>query len=115
MSLEISGSIVLSVLLNYFLGSSLAADFLFVSYKKASNQYSKGVADIYFVAFWSIMFTFLRAIFIKYLYIPFSNYFKIGKASKRQRVAEQSYILAYYVIFGSAGMVNQQLGFAISL
>lgn len=99
--IEISGAIILSVLLSH----RLTNDYLFISYQVAPNQYSKGLKDVYYVAFWFIMFMFLRAVFIKYIYIPLSNYFNIGKSSKRQRVAEQSYIFAYYVIFGTVGMV----------
>lgn len=88
------------------MGYPLADQFLFISYETSPDKFDKGVGDYYFVFFWAIMFTFLRAAFIKYGYIPLSNYFNIGEASKRQRVAEQMYILAYYVVFGFAGLVS---------
>ncbi|KAI8638246.1 TLC domain-containing protein [Parasitella parasitica] len=101
---ELSGSVVLSVVIYHLLGNPLASQLLYVSHQVGPNEYDKGFGDVYFVFFWTIMFTFLRAAFIKYIYLPLSSYFNIGVASKRQRVAEQSYILAYYVVFGSAGM-----------
>ena len=104
--LELSGSVVISVLMYYMMGYPIASQFIFVSYEVSPNKFDKGVGDYYFVFFWAIMFTFLRASFIKYGYLPIANYLNIGEASKRQRVAEQFYILAYYVVFGSAGMVG---------
>ncbi|GAA5803366.1 hypothetical protein HPULCUR_008845 [Helicostylum pulchrum] len=101
---EFSGSIVLSVILYYMLGYPSAGQFLFVSYEVGPDQFDKGVGDAYFVFFWTIMFTFLRASFIKYGYLPLANYFNIADPSKRQRVAEQMYIFAYYVVFGAAGL-----------
>ncbi|CAO3637113.1 unnamed protein product [Mucor hiemalis] len=101
---DLSGSVVIIVLIYHYLGYPLADQFLFISYETSPDKFDKGVGDYYFVFFWAIMFTFLRAAFIKYGYIPLSNYFNIGEASKRQRVAEQMYILAYYVVFGFAGL-----------
>jgi hypothetical protein len=104
--LELSGSVVLTVILYYLLGNQLASQCLFISHQVAPNQYGKGFGDVYFVLFWTVVFTFVRAAFIKYFYLPLSDYFSIGDPSKRQRVAEQFYILAYYVTFGSAGLVS---------
>jgi hypothetical protein len=94
------------VLVYHLLGFPTASQFLFISYETSPNKYDKGVGDAYFVVFWTIMFTFLRASFIKFGYLPLAGYFNIGEASKRQRVAEQLYILAYYVVFGAAGLVS---------
>lgn len=88
------------------LGYPSAGQFLFISYEVGPDQFDKGVGDAYFVFFWTIMFTFLRASFIKYGYLPLANYFDIADPSKRQRVAEQMYIFAYYVVFGAAGLVS---------
>lgn len=95
-----------TVLLYHVLGFPTATQFLFVSYKTPSNTHDKGIADAYYVFFWTIMFTFLRASFMKYGYLPLANYFNIGERSKRLRVAEQMYILAYYLVFGAAGLVS---------
>jgi acyl-CoA-dependent ceramide synthase len=100
-----SGIIVLLVLAAYLLNYRFASQCLFASHEYASNAYEKGTGDYYFVAFWTIYFTFFRATFIKYFYLPLANHFNIANPSKRQRVAEQSYILGYYVIFGAAGLV----------
>lgn len=94
------------MILYYLLGNQLAEQCLFISHQVAPNQYGKGVGDVYFVLFWTIMFTFARAAFIKYFYLPVSAYFNIGAPAKRLRVAEQFYILGYYVTFGSAGLVS---------
>ncbi|KAI7898301.1 TLC domain-containing protein [Cokeromyces recurvatus] len=101
---EIFGSIILTVLVNYILGNLFARKCLLISYQKTPDTYDKGIDDIYFVAFWAIAFTFLRAFFIKYFYLPLSKYFNIGESCKRQRVAEQGYILIYYLVFGTAGL-----------
>ncbi|KAI9482783.1 MAG: TLC domain-containing protein, partial [Benjaminiella poitrasii] len=94
----------LTVIINYLLGSSFAEKFLLISHQKAEDDYTRGSNDFLFVAFWTIAFTFLRASFIKYLYLPLSKYFGIGDACKRQRVAEQGYILGYYLVFGAVGL-----------
>lgn len=104
--IEFSGSIILSVIIYHLLGYPIASQFLFISYEVSPNKFDKGVGDAYFVFFWAIMFTFLRASFIKYGYLPLANYFNIADPSKRQRVAEQIYIFAYYLVFGAAGLVS---------
>ncbi|KAI7899870.1 TLC domain-containing protein [Cokeromyces recurvatus] len=102
--LEISALFTLGVIIAFYLGSSFAKKCLTISYKVGENQYDKGYDDIYFVGYWVIAFTFLRAMAIKFVFYPIGKYFRITSFSKRQRFTEQAWSFSYYAIFWSIGM-----------
>ncbi|OAD76436.1 hypothetical protein PHYBLDRAFT_4109, partial [Phycomyces blakesleeanus NRRL 1555(-)] len=82
----------------------LARRCLFISYEYGIDAYGKGIYDIYFVSFWIIAFTFLRAGMMKYIFSPMAGLWAIPSTTKRQRIAEQSFICFYYTLFWSLGM-----------
>ncbi|CAJ0904633.1 7445_t:CDS:2, partial [Entrophospora sp. SA101] len=67
--------------------------------------YEKGIDDIYFVAFWVLLFTLLRALVMKFILIPISIRGGITK-KKRIRFAEQGWSFLYYITFWTLGMVR---------
>ncbi|KAI8367502.1 TLC domain-containing protein [Radiomyces spectabilis] len=102
--LEITGAISFIVVLAYFLGFPLARKCLLVSYRYGADAYAKGLDDLYFVAFWVVAFTFLRAAIMKYMFHPAARLLGINPFAKRQRLAEQGFIFTYYAIFWLLGM-----------
>lgn len=78
---------------------------LSISYQVGPDAYDKGVDDVYFVGFWVVAFTFLRAAIMKYVYHPLGRILGIHPFSKRQRFAEQGFMFTYYIIFWVLGMV----------
>lgn len=77
-----------------------------ISYHKPKTDlYGKGEDDIYFVSFWIVMFTFLRATAMDYLFTPLAR--RGGISTKRGliRFAEQAWLLVYYSVFWTLGMV----------
>ncbi|CAJ0643691.1 8711_t:CDS:2 [Entrophospora sp. SA101] len=69
--------------------------------------YEKGIDDIYFVAFWVLLFTLLRALVMKFILIPISIRGGITK-KKRIRFAEQGWSFLYYITFWTLGMVRRK-------
>lgn len=69
-----------------------------------TNLYGKGEDDIYFLSFWIVMFTFLRATAMDYIFTPLAR--RGGISTKRGliRFAEQAWLLVYYSVFWTLGM-----------
>ncbi|CAO0793854.1 unnamed protein product [Mucor circinelloides] len=87
------------------MGHPLAKKCLTISYKVGENQFDKGYDDFYFVGFWVVAFTFLRAAAMKFLFHPIARLFSIKPFAKRERFAEQAWTFSYYAVFWTAGMV----------
>ncbi|CDH55127.1 longevity-assurance protein [Lichtheimia corymbifera JMRC:FSU:9682] len=102
--LEITGLICLLAIGSWWAGSPLATRCLLLSYKIGPDAYDKGNDDIYFIGFWVVAFTFLRAFFIKYIFHPFARLTGITPFDKRQRFAEQGFMFTYYAVFWIWGM-----------
>ncbi len=96
----------LAVVVAYYLGDSKAYKCLSISYQVGENQYDKGFDDVYFVGFWVVAFTFLRAAAMKFLFHPIAKLSGIKPFAKRERFAEQAWTFSYYAIFWSVGMVK---------
>ena len=94
------------VLGHTLLESPLARKCLTLSYQVGPDAYDKGVDDFYFVGFWIVAFTFLRAFVMKYIYHQLGRLVGIRPFGKRQRFAEQGYLFTYATLFWSAGMVS---------
>ncbi|KAF7725724.1 sphingosine N-acyltransferase lag1 [Apophysomyces ossiformis] len=77
---------------------------LVVSYKDGPDAYGKGIHDVYYVAYWVVGFTFLRAVIMKYIYHPLAKSIGVIPFAKRQRLAEQGFTFTYYIIFWVLGM-----------
>ncbi|CEI96543.1 Putative Imidazoleglycerol-phosphate dehydratase [Rhizopus microsporus] len=103
LELGITSVLTLSILLAYYLGLHTFKKYIVLSYKIADNQYGKGADDIYYVAYWVITFTFLRASTMRFVYLPIGKWWGMDR-SKRQRFAEQGWMFSYYIVFWSVGM-----------
>jgi acyl-CoA-dependent ceramide synthase len=73
------------------------------------DQYGKGYDDYYFVTFWTVAFTFLRAAIMKYFFHPIAKMAGIQSFGKRQRFAEQGWMFSYYSVFWVFGMVRDNI------
>lgn len=69
-------------------------------------RYAKGVDDLWFVGFWIIAFTFIRAFVMKGYFNPLGRRLGIRGEAKLERFEEQGYILFYYAISWTCGMVS---------
>ncbi|KAI9481519.1 MAG: TLC domain-containing protein [Benjaminiella poitrasii] len=103
--LELSAVFTVGIIVASYLGYPLARKCLTISYKIGENQYDKGLDDAYFVGFWVIAFTFLRAVAIQFIFHPIGKFFNIIPFAKRQRFTEQAWTFAYYAVFWTVGMV----------
>ncbi|KAI9804400.1 MAG: hypothetical protein M1825_001299 [Sarcosagium campestre] len=73
-------------------------------YRAATGKYTIGLDDTYFVAFWIIAFTGLRAGMMDFVLIPFAQWGNVEKRKGRIRFAEQAWLFVYYAIFLPLGM-----------
>jgi hypothetical protein len=104
--LEATCLICISVLVGYYLNFPFAKKCISLSHQISSDQYDKGFDDMYFIGFWFVAFTFLRAATMKFLFHPLAKLSNIKPFGKRERFAEQSWAVSYYVTFWTAGMVS---------
>ena len=89
----------------YLCGVQQAEKFLFIKYRDPeTGLYAKGKDDIYFVSFWVIMFTFLRAAVMEHLLIPIAKKEGIKTTT---RFAEQGWLFIYYSTSWTLGMVSE--------
>ncbi|KAF9116708.1 sphingosine N-acyltransferase lag1 [Mortierella sp. AM989] len=91
-------TIILTILATYTLfPNSFAKKFLFFQkYDSITNTYEKTWEDIYFLLFWVISFTFLRATVMTYVLLPLAC--RLGVTSESVgRFAEKGWIFIYYM------------------
>lgn len=76
-------------------------------YNPNSGEYCAGWNDAWMVLYWIVVFTGLRAAVMDYLLTPFAK--KAGAKTERDqtRFAEQAWLLIYYSVFWTLGMVRQ--------
>lgn len=91
--------------------SNIIHHFIFLSYRrdpvpgsKAPVQYGKGLWDIAFVAFYTIVLTFTREFIMQELLHPLAKYCGIKSRGKQLRFMEQMYTAIYFGISGPAGL-----------
>ncbi|KAK7206414.1 TLC domain-containing protein [Myxozyma melibiosi] len=78
--------------------------FLYLSHRvEHSGLYVKGHDDIYFVFFWVVAFTFIRAFMMDYIFVPFAARAGISSKKDLARFAEQAWSLAYYLVLTPLG------------
>jgi very-long-chain ceramide synthase len=72
-----------------------------------SGEYCAGWNDAWMVFYWIVVFTGLRAAVMDYLLTPFAK--KAGAKTERDQIrfAEQAWLLIYYSVFWTLGMVRQ--------
>jgi acyl-CoA-dependent ceramide synthase len=106
--IDVPGAILACILAASAMGSPMATKMVKLSYETSpgSDQYDKGSDDAYFVAFWVLAFTFLRAFVMRYVFTPFAKAYGADTPAKQQRFAEQGWSFTYYSIFWSLGMVS---------
>ena len=78
-------------------------------FEQESGKYTRGPEDIYFVAYWIVIFTGLRAFFLSYVLLPFAEACGISKSKTKTRFAEQAWMFLYYSISWLLGMVSHIL------
>ncbi|KAF9317401.1 sphingosine N-acyltransferase lag1 [Podila horticola] len=109
MALKLAGSILMG---SFLIGNPICKKMTSLSYKMPSDnpdeswltaRYIKGTDDLYFVGFWIIVFTWLRAFIMKGYLNAVGKRLGI-RGSKLERFEEQGYIVIYYIISWTAGM-----------
>ncbi|KAF9158774.1 sphingosine N-acyltransferase lag1 [Mortierella sp. AD010] len=104
-------AIILTILGTYALfPNSFAKKFLFFQeYDPITDTYEKTWEDLYFLLFWVINFTFLRASVMTYVLTPLAR--RLGATNERAvgRFAEQGWICIYYSCSWVLGMYCLQL------
>lgn len=100
--------IILAILGTYFVNpDSFVKKFLFFQeYDAATDTYEKSWDDLYFLVFWVLAFTFLRAAVMTYILMPAAS--RLGATTERAvlRFAEQGWICIYYSCSWTLGMVS---------
>ena len=103
--LELPLAVISTIGMAYLCGVQQAEKFLFIKYRDPeTGLYAKGKDDIYFVSFWVIMFTFLRAAVMEHLLIPIAKKEGIKTTT---RFAEQGWLFIYYSTSWTLGMVSE--------
>ena len=70
-----------------------------------NGMYSPGPRDIYLVASFIVFFTALRAFSLDYLLMPLASRLGISRRKGRVRFAEQSYMMIYYAMYWTWGLL----------
>ena len=73
-------------------------------YNPATGDFALGWDDIFFVFYWSIVFTGLRCIVIDYALAPLAGVLGIRKKKPKVRFAEQAWIVCYYSVSWCTGI-----------
>jgi hypothetical protein len=71
-----------------------------------SGEYGAGWNDAWMVSFWIVVFTGLRASIMDYILIPFAKSHNVRTERNQTRFAEQAWLLIYYSVFWTLGMVS---------
>lgn len=106
---EVTSVLTLSVVLAYYVFQHpFTKKCLFPSYG-FENQYDKGYDDIYYVGYWAVTFTCLRASAMKFIFLPLGQWWGLN-SFKRQRYAEQGWAFSCYIVFWTVGMCIMYAG-----
>lgn len=74
-------------------------------YNAASGKYGKGIDDAYMIPFFVVLFTGLRAAVMEYVLAPIGKAMGVRKTKQLTRFSEQSWLLVYYSVFWTMGVV----------
>lgn len=86
--------------------------FYSLAYRNPSTgNYRLGSDDAYIIMFCIILLTGLRAATMEYILAPFAKHQGISKRKDITRFSEQAWLLIYYSVFWSLGMVRAPLPF----
>lgn len=75
-------------------------------YNPTSGQYGLGKDDGFLIFFCIILFTGLRAATLEYLFAPYAKSKGISKRKDITRFSEQAWLLIYYSVFWTLGVVR---------
>ena len=108
--LGLSVNIMLFVALSWLFFPSLRdrmSAFFRLSYPSSAQKgmYNQGPRDLYLVPSFVVFFTALRAFSLDYLLMPLASWFGISRQKGRVRFAEQSYMMVYYAIYWTWGLL----------
>ena len=78
-------------------------------YDPKSGEYRAGWNDAWMVSFYIVVFTGLRASVMDYILAPLATYGGVKSKRDLTRFAEQAWLLIYYSVFWTLGMVKQSL------
>jgi very-long-chain ceramide synthase len=90
--------------------SNIVHHFIFLSYKqpsldhRAPSHYGKGLWDIAFVSFYTIVLSFTREFIMQELLRPLACICRIKSRGKQTRFMEQMYTAIYFGLMGPAGV-----------
>ncbi|RKP36242.1 TLC domain-containing protein [Dimargaris cristalligena] len=105
--IDLSFALLCLFFTGYQLENPLALKFTTLSYQVPESDppvYVHGPDDVYFVAFWVIAFTFIRAFAMEYIFKALARYNRITTPDKTQRFCEQCWSVLYYSASWSLGM-----------
>lgn len=89
---------------------NVTTPFTELSYHDSSTgMYNQGPKDLAFVAYWIAVFTGLREATLKYLLVPIAGLCGLRRTKMQIRFAEQGWLLLYYAVFWTVGMVLSRL------
>lgn len=77
-------------------------------YDPVTSTYTRGPEDLYFVAYWIVIFTGLRAGVMSYLLLPAAEWCGLKSKKSKARFAEQGWVVIYDGLSSSIGLVGQE-------
>lgn len=77
-------------------------------YNEERERYALGRDDFFFVCFWIVLLTGLRAGVLDHILIPLAAWAGIKKQKAKVRFAEQAWLLCHHGTTWSCGMVSLQ-------
>ena len=75
-------------------------------YNQETGKYALGPNDMWLVVYWIVVFTALRAVTMEYILMPLSRKAGVRKVRDQARFCEQAWLLIYYSVFWTLGMVG---------
>ena len=78
-------------------------------YNERTGKYGAGFDDAYLITFLIVLFTGLRAGFMEYILGPFARLQGVKKKKDQVRFTEQAWLLIYYCVFWTMGVVSNIL------
>ena len=76
-------------------------------YNPDTGNYALGFNDAWMVGYWVVIFTALRATIMDYALMPLSKMAGVQKVRDQARFCEQAWLLIYYSVFWTIGMVGR--------
>jgi acyl-CoA-dependent ceramide synthase len=78
-------------------------------YNPESGEYCAGWNDAWMVSYWIVVFTGLRAAVMDYALLPLAKKGGVKSEKDQTRFAEQAWLLVYYSVFWTLGMVRYNI------